>query len=176
MTSLDPKEWRKISRDQTRAVQPLLKRLAAWTTWQVSCLTWICVPCTNIWSLLISNIFLKQNFIWNVFSQEIKLPFKVETIRFYGLEPSFSKVYYPAKVPVSGFWCEEFGETHFHSYNVFEISSTQKWAMDRNRWQSEGARTGLYAGCGSSSIPPNSWIFVMIFAPVLGLALSISVN
>ena len=49
-------------------------------------------------------MFFKHNFIWNVFWQHIKLLFKVETIRFYGLEPSFREVYYPATGP------EEFEE------------------------------------------------------------------
>ena len=75
---------------------------------------------------LISNVVFKQNFIWNVFWQEIILLFKVETIRFYGLEPSFSEVYYPVTIPISGFWYEEFDETHFHRFNAFEISSTQE--------------------------------------------------
>ena len=35
--------------------------------------------------------------------KKLKLLFKVETIRFYDLEPSFSEVYYPATAPVSGF-------------------------------------------------------------------------
>ena len=52
---------------------------------------------------ILSHKFFKQNFIWNVFWQEIKLLFKVEAIRFYGLDPSFSEVYYPATVPVFSF-------------------------------------------------------------------------
>ena len=93
----------------------------------------------------------------------------------------------------------------------------KNWAMDRNRWQPKGARSGLYAGnyylrsillyfiflnilsqkfitnywywitltsfrlfnhlihfkfCRSSSIPPNSLIFVMIVRAVRALALS----
>ena len=69
-------------------------------------------------------MFFKQKFIWNVFWQETQLLFKVEPIR--GLEPSFSEIYYPTVAPVSGFWCEAFGETHFHSFNVSEISSAQE--------------------------------------------------
>ena len=36
----------------------------------------------------------------------------------------------------------------------------------------KGARSGLYAGCGNSSIPPNSWIFVTVVLAVWDLELS----
>ena len=72
---------------------------------------------------LISNVFFKQNFIWNVFWQEIKLPFKVKV---HQILWSWSIFQRGLLVSASSFWCEEFGETHFHSFNVFEISSTQE--------------------------------------------------
>ena len=71
-------------------------------------------------------------------------------------------------VPVTGFCCGEFGETHFHSFNVLEITCTQEIGHVS---KSEGATSGLYAGCGSSSNPPNSWIFT-VFRAVWGLELS----
>ena len=46
-------------------------------------------------------------------------PSSSAAIRFYDLEPSFSKVYYSTTVPVSGFLCEEFSEIHFHSFSFF---------------------------------------------------------
>ena len=60
---------------------------------------------------------------------KLKLPFKVETIRFFGLEKSFSEVYYPGTASVSGFRCEEFRVTHFHSFNVLKISSSQDMGL-----------------------------------------------
>ena len=79
-------------------------------------------------------MYFKYNFIWKIFWHLIKLLFKVEPLRFYGLESSFSEVYYSAAVPISVFFlCEEFGENHFHTFNVFEISSTQE--MDHRSQQ-----------------------------------------
>ena len=48
----------------------------------------------------------------------------------------------------------------------------QKWPINRKRWESEGARSGLYFGCGTSSIPPNYRIFVIVVRSLWGLALS----
>ena len=58
-----------------------------------------------------------------------------------------ARFFYPVMLLVSGFCCEEFGETHFHSFKVFDISSTHEMV--------HGSKQIIWR---LISIPPNSWI------------------
>ena len=118
---------------------------------------------------LISNFF-KETFLWNVFWQKIKLLFKVKTIRFYILSHLSARFIILRLLVISDFCCEEFGETHFHSFNFFEISFTKE--MGHGLKQMTDSRRKIRAVCGSSSIPPNSWLFVLVVGTVWGFALS----
>ena len=66
--------------------------------------------------------------------------------------------------PVSGCLCKEFSETHFHSFKVFEISSTQEMGhveTDGNlKAQDQGCMLGVVA-VQFLPIPEFlSWLFV----------------
>ena len=108
--------------------------------------------------------------LFGIFSDKILDSLQSRDHRFYGLEPSFTEVYYPTTVPVWFFmqrimWDPlpqlQCFQNFFHAMGHGSKQMVIWWP-----------RSGPYAGYGSSMIPPNSCIFVMVIRAVWGLAFS----
>ena len=57
------------------------------------------------------------------------------------------------------------------SFSLVKCSPARAFCMDRNRWQSEGARLGEYAGWGKTS-QPRVWIVSRVILETCGFTLS----